>query len=130
MRAKKTATKREVPRLVEHKALGVGTLKCVRVLDNGAFAAVAEFGGTERVVRLDQQFWITSLFEIMQAPLEPARKYKPETKAAEPEADEPSVADPEETELLPGVDGHLREIDPPEDEDVEREDGELVSESA
>jgi hypothetical protein len=124
MKTKNTATKKEVLHLVEHKALGVGTLKYVRALDNGEFAAVAEFGSTERVIRLDQQYWITSLFEIMQAPLEPARKYKAEPKPAEPEP----AAEPEEAELVPGEDGHLRDGDQPAD--VERENGELVSESA
>ena len=116
---KRKSAKKAKPRLVEHRTLGVCTLRRIRALDSNDLVAVVEFSdGTERAIRLDERFWLTRITEIMQAPLEPARKHKAETKAAEPEAVEPDD-EADEPELVPGDDGHLRDGDAPEDEDEE-----------
>jgi hypothetical protein len=89
-------------RIVQHRTLGSGVLRFVRVLDSGEFAARVEFGdGVERVLLLDEQWWITPIAEMLTAQPEPARKYKPEPKPAQPDADDDEAAE------LEVSDGHI-----------------------
>jgi|HubBroStandDraft_2_1064218.scaffolds.fasta_scaffold213549_2 hypothetical protein len=57
LKAKKPKQPKSEPRMVEHKTLGVCTLRCIRALDSNDLVAVVEFSdGTERVIRLDERF--------------------------------------------------------------------------
>jgi hypothetical protein len=118
-KAKKAKQPKSELRIVEHKTLGVCVLRCIRALDSNDLVAVVEFSdGTERVIRLDECFWLTRITEMMQAPLEPARKPKSEPKPAKA-AD---AADAETSELELNAGGHLGEIE--DAADGEQEDSE------
>jgi hypothetical protein len=87
---------------VEHRTLGSGVLRFVRVLDSGEFAARVEFAdGIERVLLLDEKWWITPIVEMLTAQPEPARKYTPEPKAKPADETEES-GDTAELELAGG----------------------------
>jgi hypothetical protein len=118
LKAKKPKSPKPEPRVVEHRTLGVCTLRCIRALDCNDLVAVVEFSdGTERVIRLDERFWLTRITEMMQAPLEPARKSKSEPKPAKA-AD---AADAETSELELNAGGHLGEIEDAGDDGQESE---------
>jgi hypothetical protein len=108
---------------VQHRTLGSGVLRFVRVLDSGEFAARVEFAdGVERVLLLDEKWWITPIVEMMKAQPEPARKYTPEPKA-EPAADETEESgDTAELEL---AGGHIQDG---ENEGEIEDDGEVDEE--
>jgi hypothetical protein len=123
---KRKSAKPPKPRLIEHRSLGACTVVGVYLTDAGSIVADVDVAGVRRTLSLDQGYWlspITDLLAAMPPQSRPACKEKPVREA------EPTAAEPEEAELVPDVDGHLREIDPPadEDEDVEREEGELAS---
>jgi hypothetical protein len=102
--AKAKRVKKAKPELhtVQHRTLGSGVLRFVRVLDSGEFAARVEFAdGIERVLLLDEKWWITPIVEMLTAQPEPARKYKPEPKPAQPDADDDEAAE------LEVSDGHI-----------------------
>ena len=109
-------------RIVQHRTLGSGVLRFVRVLDSGEFAARVEFGdGVERVLLLDEQWWITPIAEMLTAQPEPARKYKPEPKAKPADETEES-GDAAELEL---EGGHIQDG---ENEGEIEDDGEVDEE--
>jgi hypothetical protein len=120
LKAKKPKQPKSEPRIVEHKTLGVCTLRCIRALDSSDLVAVVEFsGGTERVIRLDERFWLTRITEMMQAPLEPARKYRAEPKRAKPVDEGEEVAAERELEL---ADGHIQDGEIEDASDAETEE--------
>jgi hypothetical protein len=117
-KAKKAKQPKSELRIVEHKTLGVCTLRCIRALDSTDLVAVVEFSdGTERVIRLDQGFWLTRITEMLRAPLEPSRKPTSEPKPAKA-AD---AADAETSELELNAGGHLGEIEDAGDDGQESE---------
>jgi hypothetical protein len=78
-------------------------LRFVRVLDSGEFAARVEFAdGVERVLLLDEQWWITPIVEMMKAQPEPARKYAPEPKPKPADDETEESGDAAELELEGG----------------------------
>jgi hypothetical protein len=52
-------------RSVEHVKYGIGNLLHVRPLDGGMFAAVVNFNGVDRTIRLSPAYFITPISEIM-----------------------------------------------------------------
>jgi hypothetical protein len=61
----KRSTPKPLKREVEHVVYGVGTLLHVRPLDGGMFAAVVNFNGVDRSIRLAPDYFITPIPEIM-----------------------------------------------------------------
>lgn len=71
-------------RQVEHRVWGIGNLLHVRPLDGGMFAAVVNFNGVDRTIRLAPDYFITPIADIMKlAPhLEPPPAVKKKAKAS------------------------------------------------
>lgn len=69
-------------RTVEHRVLGSVTLHFIRQLGDGSYAAAVDCGGVERTIRLEPQYWVTPVKEILRAthhlPPSPAPKAEPE----------------------------------------------------
>jgi hypothetical protein len=116
-RVKKTKAELHI---VQHRTLGSGVLRFVRVLDSGEFAARVEFAdGVERVLLLDEKWWITPIVEMMKAQPEPARKYAPEPKPKPADDETEESGDAAELEF---AGGHLlAETEGEIEEDGERE---------
>ena len=92
--AKRTKLKPQNPS-VEHLVYGIGNLLHVRPLDDGGYAAVMNFAGVERTIRLAAPYWITPIAEIMKVASHlappPAVKLVVKVKGSE----EPDEADEE-----------------------------------
>jgi hypothetical protein len=71
----KVKTPKPEPRLVEHVHFGRGKVLGVRQLDNGDHAATVRFSdGTERVLQLQQRFWLTDTATLIPVPPKPSRR--------------------------------------------------------
>src|SRR5437867_2984265 len=84
------AVKRSKPKLqkrfLEHVAYGHGNLRYIRPLDDGSYAAVVDFSGIERTIRLAPAFWIGDIAEVLKlarhlAPPAPKPVAEKKTKA-------------------------------------------------
>jgi hypothetical protein len=70
-------------RTVEHRVYGVGILRYLKQIDNGSYAAVVDFAGTERVVLNAHEYWLTPidalmrLIPVLPPPAMPKPKAKP-----------------------------------------------------
>jgi hypothetical protein len=124
---KRKAAKPPKPRVIEHRSLGSCTVVGVFLTDAGSIVADVDVAGVRRTLSLDQRYWQSPIADLLAAMPPQSRPVCKQEKPPVREA-EPTAAEPEEAELVPDVDGHLRDSAPPEDEDEEeREDGELVS---
>ena len=63
------------PRLADHRLYGRGEVLAVRELDNGGgvFVADIKFGDSERTIRLAQEYWQTSIADLVPTPPRPKR---------------------------------------------------------
>jgi hypothetical protein len=116
------------PRVIEHRSLGSCVVVGVFLTDAGSIVADVDVAGVKRTLALDQQFWLSDISALaLEAVKRKPMKPEPEAVELAGAADE-DAAEPEESELVPGVDGHLSDGDLPVDEDEDvREDGEMVS---
>jgi hypothetical protein len=124
--AKKTA--KPEPRLLVHVALGQGVLLGVRELDSGTTVASVRFDdGSERILQLQQQYWLTDLTGLISAPTKPSRRQVPEPRLVEADASKSADDEEGETEEAEEHDEeHECDADDDEDDgdaDPETEDG-------
>jgi hypothetical protein len=130
---KKPALKRKTaklpkPRVIQHRTLGSCVVIGIFFTDAGGIVADCDVAGAHRTLSLDQQYWLSPIADLLAAMPPQSRPVSKQEKPPVREAEPEPAAEAEEAELVPGVDGHLRDSDLPEDEDedTEREDGELV----
>ena len=126
---KRKSAKPPKARLIEHVSLGPCTVAGVFLTDAGGIVADVDVASTRRTLSLDPQFWLSDISTLA---LEAVKR-----KPVKPEAEEPSIAEPDDdaddaahAEELVVDGGHIHgdsDAAVDEDEDVEREDGELVS---
>lgn len=85
----------KLERVVEHVRYGKGKPIEVRQLDNAEYALVVKFGdGVERVLRLEQKYWLSNIASLIPAPPAPPKPARRAAKAKALEIEE--VADSEE----------------------------------
>jgi hypothetical protein len=111
-------------RVIEHRSLGSCVVVGVFLTGAGAVVVDCDVAGVRRTLSLDQGYWLTPIADLLTALPPQSRPIKQEKPVRE------AAVEPEEAELVPGVDGHLRDGEDAEaedDEDVEREESELVS---
>jgi hypothetical protein len=72
-------------RTVAHGIFGVGVVRFVKQIDDGSYAAMVSFAGTERMVRVAPEYWLMPLDAIMRLipHLPPPAIPKPKSKATE-----------------------------------------------
>jgi hypothetical protein len=133
---RETATQKKVKktkasvRSLQHKTFGPGVVLGTFETAAGGLVADLDFNGTRRSLSLEERYWVGDVADLLAAMPPQSRSIKPESKSkktAEPDADN-DEAEPE----LELVSGHLVESaeeseDPDDGEDVESQDGELVS---
>jgi hypothetical protein len=82
----RTKISKPQPRLLEHVRYGEGKLVWVRQLDSGDCVVSVKFGdGTERVLQLRQQYWISDIASLIPAltPTPKPLKHKPTASHAD-----------------------------------------------
>ena len=97
--------KLKLEHVVEHVRYGKGKPIEIRQLDNAEYAVVVKFGdGTKRVLRLEQQYWISNIASFIPAPPKPTRRAAKakaleieEITDGETEAEEDERGDEDET---------------------------------
>jgi len=79
---------------VEHRVYAMGLVRYLKQIDDGSYAAVVDFAGTERIVQVVPEYWlipIDALMRLIPVLPPPATKLKPkpmETLGDEERADD------------------------------------------
>jgi len=76
-------------RTVEHRVYGVGVMRFIKQIDDGTFAAIVNFAGIDRMVRIAPEYWLTPVDAIIKLlpllPMRPEPQKPVEKKIAEPD---------------------------------------------
>jgi hypothetical protein len=85
-------------RTVAHGIFGVGVVRFIKPIDNGSHAALVDFAGTERMVLIAPEFWLTPIDALMRLipHLPPPAIPKPKPEPTETLSDEGRDEDEEE----------------------------------